>query len=87
MLQRGQIIVAIPVLDYLASFDAADGEGSALKSPASGGTKLLCLSLVRAAQGHASDDLVPFGYHILNGIFSCRGELETLGSPFIKHAR
>jgi hypothetical protein len=34
---------------------------------ASGRPELLCLSLVSTAYAHTGDDLVPFGYYILNG--------------------
>ena len=37
LLQSGQIVVGIPVLNYLASFDAADSDECALYLPASGG--------------------------------------------------
>jgi hypothetical protein len=63
LLQRSQVIVGVPVLDYLASFDAADSDEVALYLSASGRSELLCLSLVSAAYAHAGDHLVPFGYH------------------------
>src|SRR5215207_4818072 len=66
LLQRSQVIVGIPVLDYLPPFDAADGDECALYLPAGGRSKLLCLSLVSTAYAHAGDHLVPFGYHIPN---------------------
>src|SRR5215203_4876603 len=46
LLQEAQIIVTIPVLDYLAPFDAADGDAFALYLPPGGRAKLLYLSLV-----------------------------------------
>jgi len=67
LLHEAQVIVAVPVLDYLASLDAANGDALELYLPPGGGTKLLCLSLVSTAYRHAGDDLVSFGYHILNG--------------------
>ena len=49
LLQRSQVIVGIPVLDYLASFDAADGDEGAFYLSASGRSELLRLSLVSTA--------------------------------------
>src|SRR3712207_4712033 len=66
LLHHAQIIVALPLLDYLVSFDAVDGDASYLYLPASRRTKLLYLSLVSTAYGVARDDLVTFGYDVLN---------------------
>jgi hypothetical protein len=66
LLQRAQIIVSLPLLDYLVSFKTVDGDAFERHLPASGRAKLLRLSLVSAAYGVAADHLVPFGYHILD---------------------
>ena len=67
MLQQAQIIVAIPLLYYLAPLDAVYGDALELCLLPSGRAKLLYLSLVSTAYRPAGDCLVPFGYHVLNG--------------------
>jgi hypothetical protein len=49
LLHHAQIIVAVPVLDYLASFDAANSDVFDLYLPPGGRAKLLYLSLVSTA--------------------------------------
>ncbi len=67
LLQQAQIIVAIPLLYYLAVCDTVYGDALELCLLPSGRAKLLYLSLVSTAYRPAGDYLVPFGYHILNG--------------------
>jgi hypothetical protein len=66
LLQRAQVIVSLPLLDYLASFDTVDGDALEFHLSASGRAKLLCLSLVSTAYGVATDRLVTLGYHIFD---------------------
>jgi hypothetical protein len=67
LLQQAQIIVSLPLLDYLASLDAVDGDAVSLYLLASGRSKLLYLSLVSTAYRPADDYPVPFCYYLLNG--------------------
>jgi hypothetical protein len=67
LLHHAQIIVALPLLDYLASVDAVYGDAFDLYLPASGGAKLLYLSLVITTDRPAGDYLVTFGYRVLDG--------------------
>src|SRR5918998_5291368 len=67
LLHHAQIIVALPLLDYLASSDAVNGDAFKLYLSASGRAKHLCLSLVDATGGVAPYHLLTFGYHVLVG--------------------
>ena len=67
LLQQAQIIVAVPVLDYPAPFDSADGDACLLYPPPSGRAKLFYLPLVGTAEGEACDSLVTFCYLVING--------------------
>jgi hypothetical protein len=61
LLQEAQIVVSLPLLDYLAIRNAVDGDALKLKRPASGRAKVLYLSLVRATCPPTCNDLVSFG--------------------------
>ncbi len=67
MLHHAQIIVALPLLDYLAVLEAVDGDARDLYLLASRGAKLLYLSLVGTAYRPAGYHLVALGYLILDG--------------------
>ena len=67
LLKHAQIIVALPLLDYLGVLEAVDGDALELKLSASGRAKLLRLSLVGTAYGVAAYRLVALGYHIIDG--------------------
>ena len=67
LLHHAQIIVAVPIRDRLAPFEAAYADAFDLYLPASGGPKLHYLSLVSPVYRHTGDDLVTFGYQILDG--------------------
>jgi hypothetical protein len=67
LLQQAQNVVAFPLLDYLAVFEAVDGDAFDLYLLASRGAELLYLSLVSAAPRLASDYLVTIGQDVLNG--------------------
>jgi hypothetical protein len=67
LLQHTQVIVALPLLDYLAVLKAVYGDALELHLPPSGRAKVLCLSLVGAAYSVAGDGLISLGYHIFNG--------------------
>jgi len=67
LLQRAQIIVCFPLLDYLAVLEAVDGDALEFKLSTSGRAKLLRLSLVGAAYGVAANHLITLGYQIFNG--------------------
>jgi hypothetical protein len=79
LLQHAQIIVALPLLDYLAFLEAVDGDAFELHLLASGRAKLLYLSLVSSAYGVMGDDLISLGYHIIDGDADVREGLEVLG--------
>ena len=66
MLQHAQIIVALPLLDYLASLKAVDGDASKLHLLVGGRTKLLRRSLVGTAYGVAAYHLITLAYHIFD---------------------
>ena len=66
MLQHAQIIVALPLLDYLAFLEAVDGDPSKLHLLVGGRTKLLRFSLVSAAYGVAAYHLITLAYHIFD---------------------
>ena len=67
MLQQAQIVVAIPLLYYLAPLNAVYADALELCLLPSGRAKLLYLSLVSTAYRPAGDYLVPFGYLVLYG--------------------
>jgi hypothetical protein len=79
LVQRAQIIVSLPLLNYLAILEAVDGDAFKLHLSASGRAKLLCLSLVGAAYGVAAYHLVPFGYHILDAYVDVGEGFEERG--------
>jgi hypothetical protein len=85
LLQHAQIIVALPLLDYLGVLEAVDGDALELKLSASGRAKLLRLSLVGTAYGVAAYHLLTLAYHIFDtdvdvgeGRKECGGELLGL---------
>ena len=67
LLQHAQIIVALPLLDYLAILEAVDGDAFELHLSACGRSKVLRLSLVGSPYGVAAYRLVALGYHIIDG--------------------
>ena len=72
MLHQAQIIVALPLLDYLAVRDAVYGDALELYLFAGGRAKLLYLALVGTAYGVACDDAVPLRDHVLEGCVQVR---------------
>jgi hypothetical protein len=66
LLQYAQIIVALPILHYLAVLKAVHADAFKLKWPSSRRAKLLRLSLVCTSKGVAAYHLLTLGYHIFN---------------------
>ena len=66
LLHHAQSIVALPLLDYLGSFEGVYCDAFELYLLPSGRAKLLCLSLVSAAYGVAGYQLLTLGFRILD---------------------
>src|SRR5215204_4692118 len=66
LLQDAQIIVALPILHYLAVLKAVHADAFELELPSSRRAKLLRLSLVSASKGVAAHHLLTLGYHIFD---------------------
>jgi hypothetical protein len=66
LLQDAQVVVTLPLLNYLAVLDAVYGDAFELDPLAGGRTILLSLSLVSGAYGVSAYHLVAFGYDVLD---------------------
>jgi hypothetical protein len=66
LLQCAQVIVSFPLLDYLAVLEAVDSDAFDFDLSASGGAKLLRLSLVGTTYGIATYRLITLSYHIFD---------------------
>ena len=66
LLQHAQLVVAFPLLHYLALLEAVDGDALQLHRLARGRAELLRLPLVGAAYGVAAYRLLALGYRILD---------------------
>jgi hypothetical protein len=83
LLQDAQIIVLVPLFDYLAILDAVNGDAFDLDLPAGGRAELFRRALVCASARVAAYHLVPFDYQILDAEAGVGEGLQEAGDELL----